>query len=141
MKKTRIAFADIKAGDLIEVVIVDAGVKSIVTGIAFEKEDWKPNERLAQSWWKTSEGGMIVNDQEPAEIYHIDVTPVKFEDIRKGDLLEITTDMDDAKVIVRGRAAYRSEGTSNDYWVTESGGPLVTRLSDVTVEILERPEA
>lgn len=73
MKKTKIAFDDIKAGDLLEVVVVDNGVKSVITGIAFKLEIlWDGDERT-HVYWATSEGGMVVNSEEGADIYRIDV--------------------------------------------------------------------
>lgn len=73
MTKTKIAFEDIKAGDLIEVTFVDFGVKNVLTGIAFETDSLNQGG-LTQTWWKTSEGGMIVTKEENADIYRIDVT-------------------------------------------------------------------
>lgn len=74
MNKTKIAFKDIKAGDLLKVVVVDAGVRSVLTGVAFKLEIlWDGDERT-HVYWATSEGGMIVNDEEGATIYRIDVT-------------------------------------------------------------------
>lgn len=74
MKKTKIAFEDIKAGDLLEVVVLDAGVKSVLTGVAFKLEIlWDGDERT-HVYWATSEGGMIVNDEEGAVIHRVEVT-------------------------------------------------------------------
>lgn len=68
MKKTKIAFEDIRAGDLLEVTIVDCGVKSVVTGIAFEMEIVGSFE--ANHLWLTSEGGMIVAKSEESAVIH-----------------------------------------------------------------------
>lgn len=74
MIKTKIAYEDIKAGDLIEVSFVDFGVKNVLTGIAFEQDTMSMGHGLTQTWWKSSEGGMIVTKEENADIYRIDVT-------------------------------------------------------------------
>ncbi len=74
MKKTKIKYEDIKAGDLIEAVFVDFGVKNVLTGVAFEQDVLTTGgSPVQQTWWKTSEGGMIVTKEEKAEIYRIDV--------------------------------------------------------------------
>lgn len=74
MKKTRIAFEDIKAGDLLEVIVKEFGVKSVMTGIAFKLETMDSGKSRPTIWWATSEGGMIVNTDEESAIYRIDVT-------------------------------------------------------------------
>lgn len=74
MKKTKLeSFEDIKAGDLLEVVLKEDGVLAVITGIAFEREELSISGREVQVWWKTSEGGMIVTNQEEADIFRIDV--------------------------------------------------------------------
>lgn len=143
MKKTKITFEDIKAGDLLEVVLVDNGVKSVLTGIAFNLDTlWEGDERVHR-FWATSDGGMIIADEEVnAVIYRIDVVPVKFEDIKEGDLVRVTRTENDVVKTIAGVASYRSDHTSNNYWVTASGQVLVYRLQmpNETIEILERGE-
>lgn len=141
MNKTKLKFEDIKAGDLLEVVLVDNGVKSVLTGTAFKLEIlWDGDERT-HVYWATSEGGMIVNDEEGADIWRIDVMPVKFEDIREGDVLAVTTVVDDVECIMHGTAHHfsKADGGWYDSWVTEHGQTLVYRdYGNQTIEILER---
>lgn len=74
MKKTMIEYSEIQAGDLLEVVVVSAGVKTVLTGIAFNEHDWMPKSQPRRQWWETSEGGMIaVAGEEGGTIYRIDV--------------------------------------------------------------------
>lgn len=73
MIRTKIKFEDIKAGDLLEVVVVEFGVKSVMTGIAFKREVMETGVSRESIWWATSEGGMIVNTDEESTIYRIDV--------------------------------------------------------------------
>jgi TusA-related sulfurtransferase len=142
MKKTRIAFEDIKAGDLIEVVIVDGGAKSVVTGIAFKKEEINREWQDAHVFWSTSEGSMVaVKDEQLATIYRVDVTEDTFDDIRKGDLIRVTTTAGDTKVSIEGRAHRLVEADADwyDSWCSEQGYVLVHRkYRGSTVEILER---
>lgn len=64
----------------------------------------------------------------------------EFKDIRKGDLVRITNADRDTLTIVQGVAAYTTEGLSNNYWLTEQGVMLCTRLERGTIEILGHPE-
>lgn len=140
MKRTKIKFEDIKAGDLLEVVLVDNGVKSVLTGTAFKLEIlWDGDERT-HVYWATSEGGMVVNDEEGADIWRIDVTEVKFEDIREGDYIECSAKRGDVERIIRGHATYfrRSDASWYDGWETEHGDILIRRRSTDKIVILER---
>jgi len=69
MKKTKIEFKDIKAGDLIEAVAVINGIKYTGTGVAFEKSKTKQGD----SEWQTSEGGTITIEDDEDTIYRVDV--------------------------------------------------------------------
>lgn len=141
MKKTKIAFEDIKAGDLLEVVIKVDGVKSVITGIAFEQTGLQIGEHDVQVWWDTSEGGMIVNKHEESDIYRVDVAEVTFDDIRKGDLVRVTTRVDDMDIISEGVADHlvATDADWYAYWSTKSGHVLLHRgYGDRTIEILKR---
>jgi hypothetical protein len=139
MKKTRIAFEDIKAGDLIHVVKKEYGVKNEHTGVAFELErDFAAPNLHA---WKTSEDGILAVNDNGEAIYRVDVTEDTFEDIRKGDLIRVTTTAGDTKVSIEGRAHrfVKSDGDWRDSWCSEEGYVLMHRkYRDSTVEILER---
>lgn len=80
MKKTKIAFEDIKAGDLLEIVTSDCGVKIVATGIAFAQDVFDAGRGEPEVHWITSERGLVVAKSEGAAIYRIDVAEVKFED-------------------------------------------------------------
>jgi len=71
MIKTKIAFEDIRAGDLIECVRRLDGVKSVHTGIAFEYDEGFMAPSM--SAWKTSEGGLLIVSDDSDAIYRIDV--------------------------------------------------------------------
>jgi hypothetical protein len=139
MKKTKIAFGDIKSGDLLEVVHKASGVHEVLTGIAFESE----KDHQGETVWMTSEGGAIALEWDRDTIYRVDVSEDTFEDIRKGDLIRVTTPAGDTKVIVEGRAHRLSKADAEwyDYWESEEGYVLMHRkYRDSTVEIVERAE-
>lgn len=149
MIKTKIAFEDIRAGDLLEVVVKDFGVKSVLTGIAFKLERMDTGVSRESIWWATSEGGMIVNTDEDAAIYRIDVREVGFEDVRVGDFLEVTSQIGDhTERVLRGRAheMHKADASWYDGWYTEDGTRICSRAeSTVTgksqkIVILERKE-
>lgn len=141
MKKTKIAFEDIKAGDLLEVVLVDGGVKAVLTGIAFQKEEVNAGWQDAHVFWSTSEGSMVVaKHEEGATIYRVDVAEAKFADIREGDRIRVTRKVGYTEQTITGVASYVTDGLSNNYWLTIDGHMLVTRLETGTIEILERGE-
>lgn len=140
MKKTKIAFEDIKAGDLLEVVEEMHGVKTVETAIAFEKQEI--NHGFSD--WLTSQGGLIVSDATlTGAIYRIDVTPVKFEDVRIGDKIRVTSSRADADEVVTGVVHSLDEGEVwFTGWETEKGFILCTKQAvnegRMVVEILER---
>jgi hypothetical protein len=144
MIKTKIAYEDIKAGDLLEVVMVDNGLKTVLTGIAFFERDYKPISGKQRKWWETSDGAIIVVEHEEGvgAIYRIDVREATFDDIREGDLIRVTSTVGDTEQVVTGRAAHlvTADGNWWDSWDTEKGVKLCIRLSsgDVKIEILER---
>lgn len=143
MKKTKIEFKDIKAGDLLEVVVKEFGVKSVMTGIAFHREFMETGVSRETVWWSTSEGGMIVNTDEDSEIWRIDVTKVKFEDVRIGDKIRVTSSRADADEVVTGVVHSLDEGEVwFTGWETEKGFILCTKQAvnegRMVVEILER---
>jgi hypothetical protein len=137
MKKTKIAFEDIKAGDLIEAVAVINGIKYTGTGIAFEKTKTKQGD----AEWQTSEGGTITIEDDEDAIYRIDVAEVKFEDIRKGDRVRVTTKMGNTTSTIEGVAIVKVQGVVG-YWVDGEGHLLVVEQqapdSQQAIEILER---
>lgn len=138
MKKTKIEFADIKAGDLIETVDIVHGVKWVLSGIVFEKFGLGGEQE-----WRTSQGGNIV-DESDTLIYRIDVAEVKFEDIRKGDKLRVTTVQGGREVVVTDVADQLVGPDFNRFWINEQALPIVYRMvySDMEciIEILERAE-
>lgn len=141
MIKTKIKFEDIAAGDLLEVVVVDSGVKTVLTGIAFAERDWMPKSQPRRQWWETSEGGMIaVAGEEGGTIYRIDVREAKFEDIQWGDVIEVSGVRGDVERIFRGRVTdfKRSDASWYDSWATGDGSVLVRRRDEYTIKILER---
>lgn len=146
MKKTKIAFEDIKAGDLLEVVVRDAGVKSVVTGVAFLKEAVTISPDGPEEMWLTSERGMVVAGGEDALIYRVDVAEVKFEDIQKGDRIRVTVESAAGrKTIVEDTVDARVDGM-NPFWLNSGPDTVVfERFYDGdgdkrTIEILERGE-
>lgn len=144
MKKTRIAFEDIKAGDLLEVVVKEFGVKSVMTGIAFKLERMDSGVSRETIWWATSEGGMIVNTDEDSAIYRIEVGLVKFEDIQKGDSIKVTSKTGNVTTILEGVATAKVVEAISPYWVDEHGHILLFKMlvpeTEQTIEILERAE-
>jgi hypothetical protein len=138
MIKTKIAFEDIRAGDLLEVVVVDSGVKTVLTGIAFHEQDWMPKSQPRRHWWETSEGGMIaVAGEEGGVIYRIDVREVGFSDVQIGDLIRVTYEpiKGDMIEIVKTGVVYTNH---NGAWVTPAYETLVTNNGRGKIEILER---
>ena len=143
MIKTKIKFEDIKAGDLLEVVLKEFGVKSVLTGIAYEKETMETGVSRDTIWWSTSEGGMIVNTDEESAIYRIDVTPVEFEDIRKGDKISVTTETENGFALVATGVAenHYKDVMGGESWRTADDQILiVNRWRDAKIEILERAD-
>lgn len=139
MKKTKIAFEDIKSGDLLEVVHKASGVHEVLTGIAFESE----KDHQGETVWMTSEGGAIALEWDRDTIYRVDVSEDTFEDIRKGDLIRVTTTAGDTKVSIEGRAHrfVKSDEDWRDTWCSEQGYVLMHRkFRGSTVEIVERAE-
>lgn len=138
MKKTKIAFEDIKAGDLLEAISTNHGIKTVLTGVAFEKFGRSRDEE-----WRTSQGGTIVaawDLYDGDEIYRVDVVKVKFDDIRAGDKIRVTipefNEVDKSYTGVAGTLG--SEEVWADHWVTASGHGLVYRSWGAKIEILER---
>lgn len=62
----------------------------------------------------------------------------KFEDIQKGDLIRVTNVVGDTLSTVQGIAAYKTSGLPNDYWLTEQGIMLVTRLERGAITIITK---
>lgn len=141
MKKTKIKYEDIKAGDLIEVVANEFGVKSVYTGIAFEKVVIHGGEATS---WDSSEGGTIVGSWEEGEtIYRIDVREVQFDDIKKGDKLRVTTKSGNVTTTIEGMALAKIEESISPYWCDQDGHLLVFKHvhdSEQVIEILEAGE-
>jgi len=144
MKKTKIKFEDIKAGDLLEVVVKEFGVKSVMTGIAFHLEVMETGVSRETVWWSTSEGGMIVNTDEDSEIWRVDVTPVKFEDVKQGDKISATSVRADGteETVVGVADFFDDEEVWHTSWNSKIGVIICTKqLVDngrQTIEILER---
>ncbi len=138
MIKTKIAFEDIKAGDLLEVVNKQYGVRSVFTGIAFELDEDFPAP--GSSMWKTSEGGFLVVTEDADVIYRIDVSEVSFEDIQWGDVIEVSAKRGDVERIIRGKAVnfMRSDASWYDGWATEDGSVMIRRRNTDKIEVLER---
>lgn len=145
MKKTKIGFEDIKAGDFLEVVGKFAGVKSVNTGVAFEQDVTEDEEKV----WQTSEGGNIVMQWDKDTIYRIDVTAeYTFDDIRVGDLVMVSFPprggMSDNWEITHSRTGIAYHLVDVDrglyaYWITGDGQRLVGKDDDrAKIEILER---
>ena len=142
MIRTKIAYEDIKAGDLLEVVVVDNGLKTVLTGIAFEERDYMPKSAPHRKWWETSDGGMLAVDEEfgGGTIYRVDVSEVGFDDIQSGDLIEVSAVRGDVERIIRGRAVdlVRSDSSWWDGWYTAKGALLTRRKFEDKITILER---
>lgn len=138
MKKTKIKFEDIKAGDLIEATFVDFGVKNVLTGIAFELDQMSMGHGIVQTWWKTSDGGMIITKEESADIFRIDVTPAKFEDVQVGDKLTVTTKTGNVTTIVEDVALVRVNESVSPFWTGADGHVILFKHvhgSEQTIEI------
>lgn len=61
-----------------------------------------------------------------------------FEDIQKGDLIRVTNVVGDTLTTVQGIAAFKTNGMSNDYWLTEQGVMLLTRLERGAITIVTK---
>jgi hypothetical protein len=133
--KTKIEFAEIKPGDLVEVVNESDGVKTVDTGTAHEHEgDWVSGYGA----WYTEEGGVLVIEDNRQDIYRVDVKPIEFKDIKEGDFLTVTTLAGDSTQKITGRAVeFRPAAHMSqwDSWHTEKGALLCHRLSENTVKI------
>jgi hypothetical protein len=139
MIKTKIAFDEIQAGDLLESVGKHDGVKVVVTGIAFvfEKNFLGPE----MDAWKTSENGLLVVSGDEDTIYRIDVKEASFEDIGAGDLIRVTVTIDDVDFVMTAKAhtLRKADAEWYDNWQSEQGHPIVHRnYRDTKIEILER---
>lgn len=139
MKKTKINFEDIKAGDLIEVVNKSDGVKRVETGIAFTKQE---DYMSGYAAWLTSEMGLLtlegdINDS----LSRIDVSDVRFDDIEKGDKIKVVEQIGNVTRVVEGVATAKVNNTINPYWVDESNHLLAYKIphpdGTQTIEILE----
>lgn len=135
MKKTRIKFEDIKAGDLIETSYTAHGVKEVLTGIVFEKK----TTRSGFTEWSTAQGGLLVDDVNEVAIYRIDVAEVSFQDVKVGDIIRVTYEPihgDMIEIVKTGVAFTIVNGT----WVTPAYEGLVSNNGRGKIEILERAE-
>jgi len=121
MKKTKIKFEDIKAGDLLEVVVKEFGVRSVMTGVAFKMETMDSGKSRPSIWWATSEDGMLVNTDEDSAIYRIDVAVHTFEDVQAGDKLTVTTKTGNITTIVEDVALVRVNESVSPFWVGKDG--------------------
>lgn len=135
--KTKISFAEIKPGDLIEVVDETDGVKTVQTGAAHEYDG--DTDRFGA--WFTEENGLLVIEDASQDIYRVDVKQIKFEDIKEGDFLTVTTVAEDSNQSVSGRAVeFRPAAHMSqwDSWHTKKGALLCQRLSErpVVIEIM-----
>lgn len=136
MKKTKIKYEDIKAGDLLQTVESAHGVKWELTGIAYEKI-----EHGEDSTWQTSQGGDLVGSLEDVAIYRLQVQSDSFDEIRSGDLIRVTETLGNVTTITTGKAVVKTGGF-NQYWVDGSGGVLVFERvhpeAERYIEIVER---
>lgn len=70
MKKTKITFEEIKAGDMILTEYTAHGVKSTAMGIAFEQ--YKTRSGFTE--WRTAQGGTITDDMVDEDaIYRVEI--------------------------------------------------------------------
>lgn len=138
MKKTKIKFEDIKAGDLLEIVDNIHGIKIVEAGVAFEKQ----TIMSGFTDWLTSQGGLLISDSTfTGSLFRVDVSEVKFEDIQTGDRIRVTEKIgttvrtDEDTVVLK-------TGGMNMYWLNSAGAVVLFELvaPDVerTIEILER---
>lgn len=95
MKKTKIEFSDIQAGDLLETVYVAHGVKEVLTGIAFEKKERKTG---FTEWW-TSQGGTLID------------TAVEYDAIYRIDVREASVEVEDDESFYGGDKTLHNTGT------------------------------
>ncbi len=138
--KTKIEFAEIEPGDLLEIVDESDGVKTVETGTAHEYDG---DYISGYGSWYTEEGGLLVIEDDTQDIYRVDVKPIKFDDIQEGDFIRVTSLMGDTNQVITGRAVDFREAAHMsqwDSWHSNSGAQLCTRLSavDVKLEIMER---
>lgn len=132
MKKTKIEFKDIKAGDMLEIVSTEYGVKAVMTGIAFEKVGTKGNED-----WQTAQGGLIAAGFSDEDIYRIDVTPVKFDDVQAGDKLTVTTKTGNVTTIVEDVALTKVNESLSPFWVGKDGHVILFKHVYDSVQTIE----
>ena len=138
MKKTKINFEDIQAGDLIEVVGSYQGVKSVQTGIAFESDKVD-----GETIWMTAQGGAVAMEWDRDDIYRIDVREVQFDDIKKGDNIKVTTRTGNITTIIEDMAVVLVDASINPYWVGAGANFIVYKYpgdAEQTIEILEAGE-
>lgn len=146
MKKTKIRYEDIKAGDLIEVVDKEHGVKMVYTGIVFEKV-----HVFGFDEWRTSQGGVVITSaEEDVSILRVDVSETKFEDIHEGDLVRVSFPprggMGGNWEMTHSRTAVAAALLDEDKgglaaWVTRDFQHLISRSdTHAVIEILERDE-
>jgi hypothetical protein len=64
------------------------------------------------------------------------MTEIKFDDIRKGDYIEVVWERNDRTDTSRGIAARKDD---NGWWKTPQGEVLVTRNDDGTILLRHRP--
>lgn len=138
MIKTKIKFADIKAGDLIEVVDSIHGVKTVDTGVAFEKQEIEHGF----TDWLTSQGGLLVSDSTlTGTVYRLTLGEVFFGDIQAGDRVRVSEKVEGRVESVEDTAHFHV-GAMNGYWLNPSGAVVLFEHTapDVerTIEILER---
>lgn len=142
MKKTKIAFGDIKAGDLIEASFTAHGVRISSTGTAFEAVKTTQGDLM----WQTSQGGLITVEDDGDDIFRVEVVEVTFDDIQKGDRIRVTVESPEGrKEIVEDTVQSRVDGM-NSFWVNSGPDVVVFKRfydgdgSKRTIEILERGE-
>lgn len=137
--KTKITFEEIKPGDQLEIVDETDGVRSVESGTAHEYDG---DYISGFGSWYTSDGGLLVIEDDRQDIFRVDVKPIKFKDIKWGDFITVTTVAGDSNQSVSGRAVeFKYDGLNSqwDSWHTEKGALLCTRQSHspVKIEILE----
>ena len=142
MKKTKIKFEDIKAGDLIEVVKTEYGVKNSHTGVVFECE--KDFGAPGMDAWKTVQDGILAVSNNGETIYRIDVAEAKFEDIREGDRIRVTTETESGRMNIVEDTVVTLVNGMNSFWLNKEPDTVVFEKhwegdgTKRTIEILER---
>lgn len=146
MIKTKIDFKEIQPGDLLEVVDKADGVKTVSTGIAFEYDG---DYISGYGSWFTSEQGLLVLEDDNTAIYRLNVSEVKFEDLKVGDLIRISFPPIQHSMSRNGDITYERSGVigyidpSYGEVLTVGGQRLLSRsdfFENAKVEILERGE-